>query len=821
MGLFGKNKNNQPQDHDDSSAWTKDIAEDFSKTLNEETRQDVDTELHGESELTEDDSLLTPANLKSKKGNFTDVLKKVKGNKASGWQEDFTDDTEPGIDLSEGLELTQEHDDFTRASLSEHEDSIFVSKNLSSLNEKSSHSDLLSENSFDNGPKKLPVIGNWSVRRQYQLGVGIAALGLVGLISGIFTYNSANTKENQAIQATTELNGSLQKLENYYASTMAGRTGAYDNLLRTSTEVKKDFAKVKAYNNDFSGSSDVNAIQSQIDMQMGLINKNITVLGNQGDFLRAGSQTVQKVSDNVAQLNALVDKLSSSYSQTNATPAEIYNIYGLKGSLQSINNKVTNLLLADDASSDLLKGIDSDRNTFKTALSQFYNGDSAKGVAAVTASQQNAYSDLTTGWIHFSSLLNSVVEHGTDLVQLRANAAKTMASMDNLSQNIQTLQGMYGSNDLASLSFARMLLLLSIVILVVATVIIFYIYNFERDNRSNLEKSEYSRNQSSILKLLNEMMPLQDGDLTQKTTVTEEITGAIADSINATIDSLASLVKKIKDTSLVMREKTNEVNNISISMLATNEKQTEELTHTGQSVIDISKAINDISQKTETGAEVATNSVKVSQEGAQQVLASVQAMQEINDNMSETVHLMKKVSDSSKQISEIVELLSDISEETAILALNATVQAAKAGESGKGFKIVADGIQELADSAGEATRRVGALIAAVQTDIQAVGEAVQKTTNEVERGVNLSELAGASLNQINEVSNNLASIVSSISDDAKKHAQVADDVSFKMQKILQVTEETRDATQKTASSIGEIAETANELGESVQSFKVE
>ena len=196
-------------------------------------------------------------------------------------------------------------------------------------------------------------------------------------------------------------------------------------------------------------------------------------------------------------------------------------------------------------------------------------------------------------------------------------------------------------------------------------------------------------------------------------------------------------------------------------------------------------------------------------------------MQSIDGTMTETDRLMGKVQDSSKQISEIVELLSDITEGTSILALNATVQAAKAGDAGKGFKIVADSIQELADNAADATRRVGALIAAVQTDIQAVGESVGRAREEVKNGVNLSLSAGESLNRITEVSNKLSEIVREISQEAIGYAKNSDEVSKDMEFLIESTNLTKDSTQKTAKSISEIASISNELGESVQSFKVE
>jgi twitching motility protein PilJ len=316
------------------------------------------------------------------------------------------------------------------------------------------------------------------------------------------------------------------------------------------------------------------------------------------------------------------------------------------------------------------------------------------------------------------------------------------------------------------------------------------------------------------------MVYQQTGKLKKKTTVEEGITLDIADSINATIDSLVVVVTKIKNSSLVMKQKTNEINLVSTKLLDATEKQSDSIVEANESINNIAKAIHQISEKTKESLITAQHSAEASNLGARQVKESIESMNAISKNMEETVVLMKKVSDSSKQISEVLSLLSDITEETNILALNATVQAAKAGEAGKGFKVVADSIQELADNAAEATRRVGALIATVQTDIHSVGSSIERTNREVERGVELSENAGQSLNEITDISNKLADIVKSISRDANTNAEAARQISNNMSTILKVTEETKDSTKKTTNSITEIDKMSSELSESVKTFIV-
>lgn len=681
-----------------------------------------------------------------------------------------------------------------------------------------------SDNNTYIGQRKLPVIGKWAVKTQYQLAVGVGILGVLGLIGGGVAYTDATTREASTVQVATKLFGQFEKVDKFFSAAVLGRAGGLDGLNANWSEVQKEFKKVEAYNKEFSGEAaeNVAVLEGKINTRLAKITKDIDTINYQKDFLTNSASRVNSIANDVNNLSDTIDSLGVIYAQLGANNSEMTNIYFLRNTLQNLNGVIAKLLLSEEFPAETVPELSKSKQDFRKAMQELYYGDNSKNVSSLSyGTPYSSYNDLANKWVHFSDTVETIIKSSPDLMKIRSLAPVNSVSLKDLSSDMQSLVALYDTYDYQGVSTARNIILLSALLLAFAALVTFYVYTFEKDNRNALEKVENNRNQTSILRLLNEMMPLQDGDLTKKTTVTEEITGAIADSINATIDSLVSLVKKIKDTSFVMREKTGEVNVISLDMLKANAKQSNELQQTGNAVIKISQAITEISEKTESGAAAAEQSVKVSEQGAQQVYASVQSMQQINHNMNDTVRLMKKVGDSSKQISEIVELLSDITEETSILALNATVQAAKAGEAGKGFKIVSDSIQQLADKAANATRSVGALIAQVQTDIQSVGEAINKTTDEVEKGVGLSELAGQSLNQITEVSNSLAEIVSVISEDAKKHAETSQRISENMQMILRLNQENQKSTEKTAFSITEIAEISNELGDSVQSFKVD
>lgn len=717
-------------------------------------------------------------------------------------------------------------DDFTRPTIAKDVSNLLkANKESTEPRSRGSISDAsLSESSFETKQKRLPIIGGLSTKKQYQVISSVAILSVLVLGFGFFQYLKGTDKQSSAQKATLETKSDLQKLDNSFASATIGRAAAYDAMLANYEKIKQDFTKVKEVNNNFSSSGleKIKAIEAKIDTNLDKLNKNVEKVKLQADFLKNTSQRVNAITDKANVLTDQVDRLAMIYLQLGATQNELSNIYFMRGLLQNIASNASNLLLSDSSNVETSINLNKARQTFRKSMSELYYGDESKNVNPISfGAPYNTYTKLATEWVHFADTVDTVSKGANGLLAVRALAPDTTKIIADLDAQINEALSVYSTDGFAGTNNGYKLILLAIIILLISALLLFFVYSYEKDNKGLMEKIENNKNQSSILRLLNEMIPLQDGDLTAHATVSDEITGAIADSINATVDSLGSLVRKIKDTSLTMRERTNEVNNISLTMLKANEEQSGSIQGAATSIKGIATAIRDISDKTKKSAAAAESSVRASEEGAEQVFSSVKSMQSIDHTMTETDRLMGKVQDSSKQISEIVELLSDITEGTSILALNATVQAAKAGDAGKGFKIVADSIQELADNAADATRRVGALIAAVQTDIQAVGESVEKAREEVRNGVSLSQSAGESLNKITEVSNRLSEIVREISQEAIGYAKNSDEVSKNMEFLIESTNLTKDSTQKTAKSISEIAGISNELGESVQSFKVE
>ncbi len=327
-------------------------------------------------------------------------------------------------------------------------------------------------------------------------------------------------------------------------------------------------------------------------------------------------------------------------------------------------------------------------------------------------------------------------------------------------------------------------------------------------------------NQMAVLNLLDEMGDLADGDLTVRAEVRENITGAIADSINYTIDSLRDLVTGINRASEQVNTATGQAQATSVGLLSAAEKQAVQITETTDAVSNMTRSILQVSSNASQASQVAQRSLQAATQGSLAVQNTIAGMNGIREQIQETSKRIKRLGESSQEIGEIVELISDITEQTNILALNAAIQAASAGEAGRGFTVVAEEVQRLAERSSEATKQIGAIVKTIQTDTNSAVAAMEKSTEGVVEGARLSDAAGKALTEIETVSNSLARLIQSISSATEAQTEVASTVTKNMQQIQEITSQTTQGTKLTAESVGQLTKLAEELRDSVAGFKL-
>ena len=334
------------------------------------------------------------------------------------------------------------------------------------------------------------------------------------------------------------------------------------------------------------------------------------------------------------------------------------------------------------------------------------------------------------------------------------------------------------------------------------------------------QAAQNERNQAAILQLLDEIADLAEGDLSIRASVTENFTGAIADSINFAIDQMRGLVSNINNLSQQVAGAAGETQGTASNLAKAAEDQAKEIGAASQAINEMAVSIDQVSSNAAESAAVAERAVEIANKGAHVVQDTIQGMDTIRGQIQETSKRIKRLGESSQEIGDIVSLINDIADQTNILSLNAAIQASMAGDAGRGFAVVADEVQRLAERSSAATKQIAALVKTIQTDTNEAVISMEQTTSEVVGGAKRAQDAGVALEEIENVSTSLAELIQNISNAARQQAASAGHVSNTMNVIQEVTAQTVDSTEKTASSIGELAGMANEMRTSVEGFKL-
>ena len=471
-----------------------------------------------------------------------------------------------------------------------------------------------------------------------------------------------------------------------------------------------------------------------------------------------------------------------------------------------------------DAAAD---GVVRDGTIFGQVLDAMLNGNDELGIRPVdVAAARQALNEVEQVWGGLSPSLQALSAGATEIATARAAADRARLESENMllagNQHGRVWEEAAAASVFPNLwwGFASGgLVLLSLMALMLS------IWGAER--RRFQETNELNqRNQEAILRLLDEMGSLAEGDLTVQATVTEDITGAIADSMNYTVEQLRSLVGTLTQTSTQVAQSSQETLETAAQLAQAAEQQSRQVNAATQSVTDMASSIAAVSQNATRSADVAQRSVVIATEGAQVVRETISGMDAIREQIQETSKRIKRLGESSQEIGAIVELINDIAEQTNILALNAAIQAASAGEAGRGFAVVADEVQRLAERAGNATRRIETLVQTIQTDTNEAVGSMEQTTAGVVNGARLAENAGRALNQIEDVSQELASLISQISEASQQQSRGASEIAGTMDVIRGFTGDTATGANRTARSVGKLAELVAELRRSVADFKL-
>jgi twitching motility protein PilJ len=364
------------------------------------------------------------------------------------------------------------------------------------------------------------------------------------------------------------------------------------------------------------------------------------------------------------------------------------------------------------------------------------------------------------------------------------------------------------------------LALLGLAAALLATLVWTYRKSVNVRRNSELRVRENERNQEAIMRLLDELSSLADGDLTVQATVTEDITGAIADSINYAIEALRELVTTINDSAIQLDGAAKQTQGAAAHMAKASSAQSRQISAASESMADMAASIEEVSGNSERCSDVARHSVDIAHKGGDAVRRTIDGMNAIRETIQETSKRIKRLGESSQEIGNIVELINDIAEQTNILALNASIQASMAGEAGRGFAVVADEVQRLAERAANATKQIEVLVRTIQTDTNEAVVSMERSTTDVVGGALLAENAGAALEEIEQVSNQIASLVQNISASARQQAAASGNISKNMQVVREISTQTAEGSTATSTSIAKLAALSAQLRKSVAGFRL-
>lgn len=335
--------------------------------------------------------------------------------------------------------------------------------------------------------------------------------------------------------------------------------------------------------------------------------------------------------------------------------------------------------------------------------------------------------------------------------------------------------------------------------------------------QSQDEKAEIQR---SIMKLLDEVSGVADGDLTKEAEVSADVTGAIADSFNFMIDQLRKIIGNVQQATQQVSTAANQIYSSAESLVDGSQDQTKQIVHTSAAIDEIAVSIQQVSENAVTSTAVAQQALVTAKQGNMAVRNTIEGMNKIREQAQETAKRIKRLGETSQEIGQIVQLIDDIADRTSILALNASIQAAAAGEAGRGFAVVAEEVERLAVRSTEATKKISTLVKAIQGETNEAVSAMEKNIQEVVSGSKVANQAGQSLNEIEGVSMKLAELIQSISQASKQQAKGSEALTRSMGNISQITQQTAVGTKKTAESVNSLAKLADELRGSVSAFKL-